>query len=46
MGREAIPVATTYNCDGPFSTSSPIVIANVDGTIGVMDVLLMFEVVA
>lgn len=45
-GEDAIPVATTYNFEGPSSKLDPMVILNVDGTIGVMDVLLMPEVVA
>ena len=46
MGLEAIPFATTYIFDGPFSKFFPIVKLKVDGTIGVMDVLLKPEVVA
>ena len=40
IGVEAIPLATTYMCDGPFSTSVPIVKLKVDGTIEAIDVVL------
>jgi len=45
-GLEAIPLATTYIFDGPFSKFFPIVKSNVDGAIGAIDVLLKLEVVA
>ena len=46
MDLEAIPLATTYIFDGPFSKFFPIVKSNVDGAIGAIDVLLKLEVVA
>jgi hypothetical protein len=45
-GADAIPLETTYIFEGPLSKFDPIVKSNVEGTIGVIDVVENFEVVA